>query len=180
VQSAELIGLDEIELRGFLNSLPELWNSRKRFFQSGIDQILSNYVVTDKILASTHIFSLSNTLIVLFTEYFKEIGAATFKIHAYATLLGFPTLSEWTEIRLREIIMEFSEQDMSAYRENAFSVIFTCPLCGAHYSFHVLKKSEDGLYECQNCGKFVDVEEPKSESDLHVLDNDIDETDHKI
>jgi Zn ribbon nucleic-acid-binding protein len=170
MQSAEIIGLNEIELRGFLNSLPELWNARKRFFQSGISPILSNYVVTDKILASTHIFSSSNSLFVLFTEFLKEIGAATFKIHAYMSGLGFPSLNEWAEIRFREIIVEFSERDMSSFREAAFLAVFTCPICGALYSFRSLKKTEDGLFECQNCGKLVRVKEPEAETALQTSD----------
>jgi predicted RNA-binding Zn-ribbon protein involved in translation (DUF1610 family) len=174
MQSVELIGLDEIELRGFLNSLPELWNAKKRFFQAGISTLLSNYVDTEKLLVCTYIFGSSNTLIILLAEFLKEIGAATFKIHAYTAARGFPSLNEWAEMRLCEIIREFSEKDMFSFREKTASATFTCPRCGAHYSFRALRKTKDDLFECQNCGKYVHAEEPEIHTSLESSDENTD------
>jgi predicted RNA-binding Zn-ribbon protein involved in translation (DUF1610 family) len=124
---------------------------------------MSNFVDTEKILVSTHLYTVSTGFLLLFTEFLREIGAATFKIYAYMPGFGSLWTNEWAEKRFSEIIMEFSERDMSSFREIVFPKIFTCPLCGAQYSLRVLKKIEDGLFECQNCGKKVHFQEPETD-----------------
>jgi hypothetical protein len=175
---AELIGINETELRGFLYSVPNLWNARKRFFQHGIDLVLSNFIDCEHTLTSTHIFNITNGCLVLITEYLKDVGAATFKIYAYTTLFAGFSTDEPIERRVMNMIMEYSDKDMASFREFANHRFFVCPICHAQYSFRVLLVRDDGLLQCQNCGKFVHATEPHSESEMHSANNDEDGTEH--
>ena len=164
MQSAELIGLNEVELRGFLNAIPNLWNGSTRFLETGIDLIMSNFIDSERLLTCTHLFFSNNFFIILFTEYLKEVGAATFKIYAYMPWFAGFSSNERLEARLMKLILDYSDKDMSSFRELAFLKIFICPLCSAQYSYRSLKMREDGFVQCQNCGIFVSVK--KTESDL--------------
>jgi RNase P subunit RPR2 len=166
VQIAELIGIDETELRGFLDSIPNLWNAKTRLLKRGIDLLLSNSVDCEHILASTHIFNIATGCIVLLTEYLKDVGAATFKIYAYQPWLASFSTNETVERRFMNMIMEYSDKDMASFREFANLRVFICPICHAQYSFRVLLIRDDGLVQCQNCGKFVHVTQPHSESKM--------------
>ena len=169
---AELIGIDEVELRGFLSSLPNLWNDRVGIFQPGIQLLLSNYVDGEHILTSTHIFGCRTGFAVLFTEYLREVEAATFRIHIYQPWFAGLASDVIFEKRFADMIMEYSEGDMSSFRENANLRIFVCPNCHAQYSFRVLLMREDGLIQCQNCAKFVHVNESDSDSNIESENND--------
>lgn len=165
VQMAELIGIDEEDLRGFLISIPNLWNERTRFLEPWIELLASNFVDCEHILASTHVFITHTGFAVLFTEYLRDIGAATFKIHAYWPSFNSFSVYENLERRLMDMIMEYEDKDMSSFREIANFRIFVCPNCHAQYSFRVLLMRDDGLIQCQNCGKFVHVNESDSDKE---------------
>jgi len=176
---AELIGIDETEFRGFIKSIPNLWNDSKKMFTPGIDLLLNNFVDSEHFLSSTHVFTIGTGFIVLLTEYLKEIGAATFKIHVYQPWFGSFSVDETFEIRFMNMIMKFSDKDMASFRELVTMKIFVCPICHAQYSFRVLVIGDDGLIQCQNCGKFVHVAEPHIESETQFEESEEDEAEHQ-
>jgi hypothetical protein len=178
LQSGELIGIDETELRGFLKSIPEIWFAKRRFLERGIDLLLSNFIDCEHKLTSTHIYNCNTGFLLLFTEFLKDIRAATFKVHAYIPWLASFTSDEVFETRFMKIILEYSDKDMSAFRELATLRIFICPMCHAQYSLRVLQTKDDGSIQCQNCGKFVRVTELHSEYEMECEDSEEDETAH--
>jgi hypothetical protein len=180
LQVAELIGIDEVELHGFLNALPNLWHGKTRFLEPGIDLLMSNSTDCDRILICTHLYSSQTSFIILLTEYLKDIGAATFKIYAYMPWFASFSVSEKYEKRLMEIILEHSNSDMSSFRELAEMRIFVCPVCKAQYSLRTLKMSEDGLFQCQNCDRFVSVKETESKSETQFMLDNNDASEHSV
>ncbi|MFW9910206.1 MAG: hypothetical protein ACFFEF_16740 [Candidatus Thorarchaeota archaeon] len=178
MKMAQLIGIDETELRGFLKSMPDIWHDRKGFLERGIDLLLSDFVDCGHILSSTHIFNITTGFLVLLIEYLRDVGAATFKIYAYQPWFTGLCSDEIMERRFMDMIMEYEDKDMSSFREIAYLRIFVCPNCHAQYSFRVLVMRDDGMIQCQNCGKFVGVTEPHSESEMQSINNDEDNLEH--
>jgi len=117
-------------------------------------------------------------VMIIFTEYLKEADTATFEFHALVFPLGVTHNITRAEMRLREIILSFADKDMTAFGETPSEETFICPMCHAQYSFRSLRISEDGLTQCQYCGKYARPTRHETPSDLDMTVIDDDESKH--
>ncbi|MFW9807136.1 MAG: hypothetical protein ACFFFK_10450 [Candidatus Thorarchaeota archaeon] len=157
MEIAEIQGIDEEDLFGYIRALPNFWEQTKRIFEPGIELILQKIGDTEDILLGVFIFSHYRGQIVIFMEYQRDIRTAIFEIHGYQiNQWGTFVESKSSENRLRRIIENSADGDFKAFSAIPEGGIFVCPNCRAQYSLRVLKITKDGKIECQNCGKFVE------------------------
>jgi hypothetical protein len=156
LETAEILGIDEEDLHGFIRALPNLWEQTKRSFEPGIQLMLQKLGDTEDILFGVYIFSNMGRQLIIFMEYQRDIAAAIFEIHGFQpNVWGSNISNSYGEQRMRKIIEGSEGGDFKAFSAVPEGGIFICPNCGAQYSLRVLKISSDGRIECQNCGKFV-------------------------
>ncbi|MBN2230984.1 MAG: hypothetical protein JW779_15470 [Candidatus Thorarchaeota archaeon] len=168
VERVEIFGIEEKELEGFLHALSNLYNSKTKFYESGINLLLSNELDSKQVLFITHLYTISTGIILLFVEYLKDLNTASFKIHAFRPFLASQTTYEFAEKKLKETLEYFKDKDMKPFALEAIIDVFICPNCNARYSSRILRMRDDGYIECQNCGKYVFVRKsedtPESQS----------------
>lgn len=162
METINIFDIQEDDLLGILNSLPNLWNSKKTRSEPSLDLLFDKYGDKDNLLfvvqAFTHPYS--NVMIVLLTEYLSDLKAASFIIYAYdLNLVGGARESLWSGRRLRDILEDCIDIDLGAFSHLRGDEIFVCPLCSARYRLKAMRITRDGQVECQNCGKIVEYGE---------------------
>ncbi|MFW9974797.1 MAG: MJ0042-type zinc finger domain-containing protein [Candidatus Thorarchaeota archaeon] len=157
MESAEILGIDEEDLHGFMEVLPNIWEYEKPIFFPELKLTLSKFGETPELLFGVYIYSVGGCIIVAFLEYQREFTTAIFEIHGFCSDVWDRPRAEFQfgEKRLRDIIMKNAGKDYKAFSSIPPGGLFVCPNCRAQYTFRSMKVSADGKVECQNCGRLV-------------------------
>ena len=166
METIALHDLDEEELKGILDFLPEIWKKNSGFFDTGLTPIFRNFGESEDLLFGVHIFTHGNgaVLLIILTEYIRDSRVATFNINARSiTGLFGPSSYKKGEVKLREILEGLTYEDLEEFvivgQHLDDDSIFICPSCKAQYHMRVLRVSADGRTECQNCKKLFSPSE---------------------
>lgn len=166
--------IDEEEVIGILNFMPEIWKKNSGFFDTGLNPIFRNFGESDDLLFGVHIFSHRNgaILYIILTEYTRDSRMATFNINSRHLTGWFGVSSDKRgEIKLREILEGLTYDEVSEFATVGQHLedpsIFICPNCKAQYRMRVLRVSEDGRIECQNCKKLFTPDELALTKEVH-------------
>lgn len=162
VETSFLIGIDEEALLGLLDRICELWKSQKGFFETDLTRLARAIGQKDEMLFVFSVYSCGHQgdiIMTLFTEYRRDLTAATIWIQASSALpqvwgTSNPIFKEF-EVRMRTILDSLdvdTEQGAILLKEN-----FECPNCKAKYSRKVLRH-EGGKVQCQNCAKWINLD----------------------
>jgi hypothetical protein len=162
-ETIQLHELDELELRALLGNLHKIHDNQKSFFEPGLTPIFQNYGELEDLIFGVHIFSQRNGSIVyiILSDYLNETRIATININCvYVAGIFSPSANKKGEIRLREMLENLTHDELKEYTmkytHHDSSEIFICPSCGAQYLLRVLRVSEAGKVECQNCQALFD------------------------
>lgn len=159
METIEIFGIEEDRLLGILNTLPSLWNSRKEFLEPSLELLFDKYGNKDNLLFAVQVFvhPQSSVMITVLTEYLRDIETASFVIYAYnLNVVSGVNESLWSARRLRDILEELIDVDLSQFSHLKGDEIFVCPKCAARYRLRAMRITRDGRVECQNCGKIVE------------------------
>lgn len=157
-----MIGLDEEALLGLLDRICEIWKSQKGFFERDLTRLARAIARKEEMLFVFSVYSCGyqgQIIMTLFTEYQKDLGAATIWIQASPVLpqvwgTSDPSLKGF-EARMRTLFDSLDghiEDGVISFKED-----FECPNCKARYSSRVLRH-EKGKVQCQNCAKWFDLD----------------------
>ncbi|MGY5864432.1 MAG: hypothetical protein RTV41_07490 [Candidatus Thorarchaeota archaeon] len=102
-------------------------------------------------------------LLALLVEYNRKSGLAIIEVNVLHGGIPQPKIEQ----KIRDIFIRVTEKNLERLLAVPKSGIFVCPVCDAQYSLRVLKATEDGKIECQNCGRFIDFLTPE---ELESLD----------
>lgn len=162
----ETIALHEIsesEMRALLQYLPELWKKNSSFFDIGIKPIFDSFGETENLVFGVHIFSHGNgsILYIILTEYLKDTCVASFNINGrHITGWFSPSVNKKGETKLRELLENLTYDELEEFAAVGQNLedesIFICPNCKAQYLLRVLRVTEEGRTECQNCKHLFD------------------------
>jgi hypothetical protein len=162
VETAFLIGIDEAALLRLLDTICSLWKSGKGFFEMDLTRLARAIARKDEMLFVFSVYSCGfrgNIILTLFTEYQKDLGAATIWIQASPVLPQVwgttNPLFKGFETRMSTLFDSLDghiEDGVVSFKED-----FECPNCKARYSSRVLRH-EEGKVQCQNCAKWFDLD----------------------
>jgi predicted Zn finger-like uncharacterized protein len=159
METIEIFGIGEEKLMGILNTLPSLWKQRKETLNPSLELLFDKFGNKEDLLFAVQAYThpASSIVIVLLTEYLRDLETASFVIYAY-NLNPFGGVSEatWSSRRLRDILEDCIEVDLSAFSHMKGDEIFVCPKCSARYRLRAMRITRDGRVECQNCGRIVE------------------------
>jgi predicted Zn finger-like uncharacterized protein len=159
METIEIFGIEEERLLGILSTLPNLWKERKDSLGSSLELLFDKFGNKDDLLFAVQAFTHpgSTTMIVLLTEYLRDLQTAAFIIYAYDfNVVGGVRNATWSGRRLRDILEDCIEVDLSAFSRLRGDEIFVCPKCSAQYRLRAMRITRDGRVECQNCGRIVE------------------------
>jgi DNA-directed RNA polymerase subunit RPC12/RpoP len=156
METIEIFGISEEKLLGILSTLPSLWEENREFLEPSLELLFEKFGNKDDLLFAVQAFTGPSSIIVLLTEYLRDLETASFVIYAYNLPLGGVTEAIRSERRLRDILEDYIEADFSAFSHLKGDEVFVCPKCSARYSLRTLRLTRDGRVECQNCGKIVE------------------------
>jgi hypothetical protein len=171
MEALELYDIDEDEIKGLLHHIPEVWKKNSSFFDTGLTLVFKSFGEHDNLLFGVHIFSHGNgaVMFIILTEYFRDSRIAVFNINArHITGWFSPSDHNKGEIKLRQILEGLTYEELEHYSIVGKHIdddqIFICPNCRAQYMMRVLRVSDDGRIECQNCRRLfsiVEIDETK-------------------
>lgn len=167
METIEIFGISEARLLGILNILPSLWKERKEFLEPTLELLFEKFGNKDDLLFAIQAFTGHSSIIVLLTEYLRDLETASFVIYAYNLPLGGVTEAIWSERRLRDILEDYIEGDFSAFSHLKGDEMFVCPKCSARYRLKTLRLTRYGRVECQNCGRIVEYVPFEKEEDTN-------------
>jgi hypothetical protein len=157
-----MIVVDEEALLSLLDRICLLWKSEKGLLERDLTRLARAVGRKDEMLFVFSVYSCGyqgNIIMTLFTEYQKDLGAATIWIQASSVLPQVWGTSDpifkGFEARMRTLldsIDEYNEDGTISFKED-----FECPHCKARYSRKVLRH-EDGKVQCQNCAEWINVD----------------------
>ncbi len=165
METAEILGIDEEDLHGFMAVLTNIWEHDKPIFFPELKLTLSKYGETPELLFGVYIYSVGACIIVAFLEYQRELSTAIFEIHGFCSDVYDRPRGEFQygEKRLSDIIMKNAGKDYKAFSTIPPGGLFICPKCKAQYTFRSMKVSAEGQVECQNCGRLVNFSSDEEE-----------------
>jgi DNA-directed RNA polymerase subunit RPC12/RpoP len=171
METIEIFGIGEEKLLGILKLLPSLWKEKRGFLDPSLELLFDKIGEKDNLLFAVHAFVNpgSSTVVVLLTEYLRDLETASFVIYAYNLMSG-ASENIWSGRRLRDILEDCIEIDFSAFSQLKGDEIFVCPRCSARYRLRTMRLTRDGRVECQNCGRIVEYMpiEKKEDADSNV------------
>ncbi len=171
METIEISGMKEENLLGILGTLPNLWNARKGSFEPSLNLLFDKFGNKDNLLFVVQTFTQSSGSIVitLLTEYLRDLETAKFIIYAYdLNVVGGVTEALWSGRRLRDILEDFIDIDLSVFSNLRGDEIFVCPKCSAQYRLRAMRITRDGRVECQNCGKIVEYSKSVKKEDIDI------------
>jgi len=156
MEIAEILGIDEEDLHGFMRVFPNMWDHNKPIFWPEITLIINKIGETEDLLFGVYLYRTGGCVLTIFLEYQRELSTAIFEIQGFCIdswekQKGF----QFGERRVKEIILSNAGKNYKLFSTIPPGGIFTCPNCRAQYTFRSLKVSPQGEVECQNCGRFV-------------------------
>jgi len=171
METIEIFEIKEERLLGFLGALPNLWNARKRSLEPPLKLLFDKFGSKDNLLFVVQAFTHDSgpVMIILLTEYMRDLETARFIIHAYdMNAVRGITEALWSCRRLRDILEDLVEYDLSVFSHLKGDEIFVCPKCSAQYRLRAMRITKDGRVGCQNCGKIVEYTKLDKKEDIDI------------
>ncbi len=162
-ETVELFDLEENEFKTILNNLGSIYSTKKNWYEAGLDPIFKNFGELDELMFGVHLFSQGQgiSISIILSEYNRDTKCSIFNISSiYMSGLSAYSTFKKGEIKIKEALQGLTFEELEAYtRQGVYegsNEIFQCPHCNAQYRLRVLRVTEDGKVECQNCGVLSD------------------------
>ena len=166
MEIAEIIGIDEEDLHGFMRVFPNMWEHEKPLFSPEITLVVNKYGETEEFIFGVYIYTLGSCVLAMFLEYQREFATAIFEIHGFCfDSYGMKRDFQFGENRVKDIILRNAGKDYKLFSTIPLGGIFTCPKCRAQYTLRSLRVSPEGKVYCQNCGRLVKFSKEEEESE---------------
>lgn len=152
METVELFDIEEDEVKGILDVIPVYWYRWKDILEPSLVPVLRKFGKRNNLLFGVHIFACGkNGIVTILSEYLTDLKTVNFEISGVS-------LSNWSgprddvgvESRISEIIEDILQEEHASPTE-----IFVCPECEAAYIIDLEHDVENGMIECQGCGKLM-------------------------
>ncbi len=169
-ETLELFDLEENEFKAILNNLESIYSTKKSWYDTGLQLIFKNFGDLDELMFGVHVFSQGQglSISIILSEYDRDTKCSTFNISSiYLSGLSAYSTFKKGETKIKEALQGLTFEELDAYTKQGVyegsDEIFQCPHCNAQYRLRVLRVTEDGKVECQNCGVLSDPNEISTE-----------------
>jgi hypothetical protein len=144
------------DVHNVLHKLDEVWYGVKGFFEPSVTPVIDKIGTREGFKIGVFVFSSAQgrVLLLALTECEDPERMCFLQLH----MKQYYALSGWkVEVRWEQKLAEALKKEIESRKgRTPHEGHFTCPKCGAVYSYEILDVSSDGQVRCQNCAAWID------------------------
>ncbi|MFW9927119.1 MAG: hypothetical protein ACFFDM_10145 [Candidatus Thorarchaeota archaeon] len=152
MEKAEITRITIEELYALIKELPFLWNQRGRWNDPLMELEINRFHESEDSIFGVVIYGMDYVSFILFIEFSQISETASFEIIVRTDSVSGQNF----EKRIQTFLQNITREELKVIGKSLVGT-FDCPHCKARYSTRSVKLNEEGLTECPNCGKPIQL-----------------------